>query len=58
MKVQEGKDGENLKGTHQPLVCADDDIIVVENINVVKKNTEPLLKASREVGLEVNTEKT
>jgi hypothetical protein len=28
-----------------------------ENINTIKKNTA-LLKASREVGLEVNTEKT
>jgi len=29
-----------------------------ENINTPKKNTKALLQASREVSLEVNTEKT
>jgi hypothetical protein len=29
-----------------------------ENINIMQKNREALLQASREVGLEVNTEKT
>jgi biotin operon repressor len=29
-----------------------------DNINIIKKNMETLIKASKEVGLEVNTGKT
>jgi predicted HAD superfamily hydrolase len=33
-------------------------MILDKIINIIKKNTEILLEANREIGLEVNTEKT
>jgi hypothetical protein len=50
--------GLKLNGTHQLLVYADDVYLLGDNIDIIKKNIETLIDASKEVGLEVNTEKT
>jgi hypothetical protein len=57
MKVQENQVGLELNGTQQLLVYDDVDPLG-DNIDTIKKNTQTLTYASKEVGLEVNTEKT
>jgi hypothetical protein len=57
-RVQVNLDGLELNGTHQLLVCADDDNVLGGSVLIVKENTETLLFSSKEIRLEVNAEKT
>ena len=57
-RVQVNQDGLKLNGTTQLLVYADDVNILGVSIYTVMKNTEALVVASKEIGLEVNTVKT
>jgi hypothetical protein len=57
-KVQENQVELKLNGTHQLLDYADDVNLLGDNIDTIKKNTETLIDASWEVGIEINTEET
>jgi len=47
-----------LSETHQLLVCADDDNVLDENINTPKRKAQKLSEFSRELGSEVNPDRT
>jgi hypothetical protein len=57
-KIQENQMGLKLNGTHQLLAYTDDVNQLGDNIDTIKKNTETLIDSSKEVGLEINVEKT
>jgi hypothetical protein len=56
-KVQENQVGLKLNGTHRLLAYADDVILLGDNIDTINKS-QTLIDASKEVGLEINIEKT
>jgi hypothetical protein len=50
--------GLKLNGAHQLLVYVDDVDLLGDNMDTIKKSTETLTDASKEVGLEINIEET
>jgi hypothetical protein len=48
--------GLKLNGTHQLLSYADDMNLFEDNIDTTKKDTETLIDASKDVGLEINVD--
>jgi hypothetical protein len=57
-KKKENQVSLELNGTHQLLVYADDVNLLGDSLNTVKENSGTLLEASRDIGLEINAEKT
>jgi len=57
-RVQVNQDGLKLNSTHQLLAYADDVNILGGNIHTLMENTEALVAATREIGLEVSADKT
>jgi len=57
-RVKVNQDGLKLNGTHQLLVYADDVNIMGGSVHTVKENAEALIVTSKEIGLEINVDKT
>jgi hypothetical protein len=49
---------QNLNGTYHLLAYADDVNLLGDNKDTIRRNKETLIDASKEVGLEINVEKT
>jgi hypothetical protein len=57
-RVQANQDGLNLNGTHQLLAYADDVNILGGSVHTLKENAKALVVVTKEIGLEVNADKT
>jgi len=56
LEVRVNQEGLKLNGSHQILVYADDVNILGGSVHTLRKNTEDLVVASKENGLEVNSD--
>ena len=56
--IQENRMGLDINGKLYMLVYADDVNMLGENLQTIRENTEIFIKASKDIGLEVNSEKT
>jgi hypothetical protein len=57
-EVQENEIGLEFNSTHQLLVYADYVNFLGDNVNTIKENSKTLLEDSRDIGLEINAERT
>ena len=57
-RVHVNQESLKLNGTHQLLVYANDVNILGGSVHTIKENAETLVVASKEIGLEVNADKT
>jgi hypothetical protein len=57
-RVQVKQDGLKLNGTHQLLAYTDDVNILGGSVRTLKENAEAFVVAAKEIGLEVNADKT
>jgi hypothetical protein len=57
-KVLENQEGLKLNGTHQLMAYADDADLLGNNLHIAGNTPETFIGGSKEVGLEVNVEKT
>jgi hypothetical protein len=57
-KVQDNRAQLKFNATQQLLAYADDVNLLCDNTDTITESAEPLTDASKEVGLEVNAEKT
>jgi hypothetical protein len=55
-KVQEIEIGLELNVTYQLLIYANYDNLLDNSVNTIKEDSETLLEASRDIGLEINAE--
>jgi len=58
MRVQVNQDGLKLNSTHQLMAYADTVNILGGSVHMVKENADALVVATKEIGLEVNADKT